>query len=581
MSENYKKNEKEIANDKANRIMNIVARKCAYFRANPQRFCSEYLGLKLKLFQKILIYAMMHNNYFMYIAARGQGKSYLTALFLIVRALLFPKSKLIVSAPTRSQANEVLLKIIDDFMVESDILATEVLKYNVGQNSGAIYFKNGSWIRSCTSSDTSRSLRANILLVDEFVKVDPVIINTVLRKFLTSPRQPGYLKKEKYKHLQERNKELYLSSAWYKSHWSFLKLKSYFVNFLSEKKKYFLCALPYQVSIAEGLLSIEQVEDEMSEKDFDAITFEMEMEAMFFSDTDGTFFTYSDISKRMKLKDPFYSFESGVKQVIPDLIPGERRFLSADIALMASKKHNNDASSIMVNRAIPNQSGTSFISNFVYMNSYEGMTTDDLALIIRRAFYYFKCTDLVIDAQGVGTGVYDLLIKDMYDPETGENYDALTCCNNKDMADRCKVLTARPVIWSIKAGASFNNEMCTLLRMGFQNGKINLLMDKDVIEDHLRSKIKGYQKMQPSEQLKYKVPYIQTSLAINELINLESDTSGVNIKIKEKSGARKDRYSSMGYNFWATTQCERELVKSTEDKFDTTKFCVSSIKFDL
>ena len=32
------------------------------------------------------------------------------------------------------------------------------------------------------------------------------IIDGVLRKFMTAPRQPGYLKKPEYKHLQERNK---------------------------------------------------------------------------------------------------------------------------------------------------------------------------------------------------------------------------------------------------------------------------------------------------------------------------------------------------------------------------------------
>lgn len=62
---------KDIEQDKAQRIMNIVAWRCAYYRANPQRFVSEVLGIHLKLFQKILIYAMMHYNFVMYLAARG------------------------------------------------------------------------------------------------------------------------------------------------------------------------------------------------------------------------------------------------------------------------------------------------------------------------------------------------------------------------------------------------------------------------------------------------------------------------------------------------------------------------------
>lgn len=68
-----KKSEKEIANEKSERIMNGIAAWAGFYRANPQRFVKDYLNINLKLFQKILLYAMMHNNFFMYIAARGQG----------------------------------------------------------------------------------------------------------------------------------------------------------------------------------------------------------------------------------------------------------------------------------------------------------------------------------------------------------------------------------------------------------------------------------------------------------------------------------------------------------------------------
>ena len=61
---------------------------------------------------------------------------------------------------------------------------------------------------------------------------------------------------------------------------------------MDETKKYFICGLPYQISIKEGLLSREQIEDEMSETDFDPTKFSMEMETLWFGDTDGAFFTF-------------------------------------------------------------------------------------------------------------------------------------------------------------------------------------------------------------------------------------------------------------------------------------------------
>ncbi len=66
-----KKNQKEIEKAKQERIMETVAWRAGYYRANPQRFVSEVLGIQLKLFQKILIWCMMYYNFTMYLAARG------------------------------------------------------------------------------------------------------------------------------------------------------------------------------------------------------------------------------------------------------------------------------------------------------------------------------------------------------------------------------------------------------------------------------------------------------------------------------------------------------------------------------
>ena len=62
--------------------------------------------------------------------------------------------------------------------------------------------------------------------------------------------------------------------------------------------------------------------------------------------------------------------------------------------------------------------------------------------------------------------MFDFICKDQYDPETGETYKALNCCNDEDMEARCKVKDAARVVWSVKATANFNNEICVLLRNG-------------------------------------------------------------------------------------------------------------------
>lgn len=560
------KTQTEIEKDKQQKIMETVAWRAGYYRNNPHRYVIDVLGLSLKWFQQILLWCMMHYNFVMYLAARGQGKTYLTALFCCVRCILFPGTKIVVSSGTLKQANEVLLKIQDDFMKQSSILRSEIEKCNIGQNDASIYFKNGSWIKTRTSSENSRSARANCIVVDEFRMVDETVINTVLRKFLTSPRQPKYLRKPEYAHLQERNKEIYMSSAYFKSSWAYKKAQSYTLNFFDDTKKYFICGLPYQVSIREGLLSRSQLEDEMSEADYNELVQQMEMECLWFGDTDGSLFKFDELTARRRLRKAFppLSFCND-KITIPKLTATGKRILSIDVALMKStKKKKNDASAIYINDLIQ-VNDTAYQSNFVYGETFEGLKTDELGMIVMKYFYEYQCTDLVLDTNGIGLGVYDFITKNQICQENGKRYKAMTCINDKDMAERCKVRDANKVVWSVKANANFNNEICVLLRNGIQNGKINFLIPEQDADSSLKETYKGYFKMSPTEQAKLKMSYIQTTFAVYELIKLDHEVKNGNIKVKEVEGMRKDRYSSIAYSYWCACQLELKLKPQTQN----------------
>lgn len=566
------KSEQQIANEKAEKIMNGVAIWASYYRHNPQRFVKEYLNVQLKSFQKILIYAMMHNNHFLFWACRGLGKTWLVSLFCVVRCILYPGTKICVSSGTRGQANEFISKILDDFCKlydwGSDNLRNELVMNQccVGANKAEVHFKNGSWIKVVTASDSGRGNRANLLILDEFRMIDKNTVDTVLKRFMGNPRQPAYLSLPEYKNkeeLLETNIEMYMSSAWLKSHWSYNKSKAYTVNLLGGREGYFVCALPYQMAIKEGLKKRIEIEDEMSEADFDKMLFDMEMGCLPLGNSENSFFGFDDIIACRTLRSPCYYENKYCKNKIPDLITNERRILSVDIALMVSQKHNNDATSIMINRAIPKNNN--YVANIVYLESHEGLLTNELALRLRKLYNDFKCTDLVIDASSVGSGAFDLLIQDMIDPQTGELYPALSVCNNKDMAARCKVANAPQVIWAIKASASFNTEICTLLRTGFQNRNINLLIQNIENEEHLKQD-KKYNQMSNEELWAYSMPYVETDALVNELVNLQSEFRGDNIKIVEQRNARKDRYSSLAYNYWVQRELSRKYLHKPKNK---------------
>jgi len=193
----------------------------SYFRANPHRFVSEYLMLKpFSWFQKILLFMMFKNNYFMWWASRGLGKTHLTALYCVVRCILYPETQICIASGIKAQALQVISEKIMDFKTKCPNIALEISDFRPNMQDARVDFHNGSWIKVVAANDNARSARANVIIVDEFRMVNEDIIRTVLRKFLTASRRPKFVDKVlpdgsmPYGFYEEPNTEIYLSSAW-------------------------------------------------------------------------------------------------------------------------------------------------------------------------------------------------------------------------------------------------------------------------------------------------------------------------------------------------------------------------------
>ncbi len=557
--------------NRINRILAGVSIWCAYYRSNPHRFAHDYLHLNLHLFQKILLVMMNWSSTTVFIGSRGIGKSFLSAVFCVIRCILYPGTKICIASGTRGQAINVLEKIILELKPNSPELAMEIddKQTKINGTNAQIVFRNSSYIKVVTASDSARGNRANLLLLDEFRMIAKDVIDTILRKFLTQKRMPRYeaLTKEERKaeYAKEKNKTMYLSSAYFVDHWSYLKCTDTCRFMIDDRKKQFVCGLPYQLSVSEGLLDAETVADEMAETDFNEIKFQMEYEALWYGNTDGSFFDYNSISKNRKIKYPMLpdslASKLGNSQNvrIPPKLNGEIRILSADIALMTSRKNNNDATAVFINQLMPTKAGR-YTSNIVYADVCEGLRTDDQALMIRKLFDEYQCDYIVLDTNGIGLGVYDCLARDIVDTETGEIYPAVSCCNNSEMAERCTVIGAEKVVWSIKASAQFNSDCAYLLREAFRSGRIRLLCT-EYEADEILSDIRGYSSLSATEKLELQMPYINTTLLVDELTKLQHEESGGKVRVFERTGMRKDRYSSLSYNYYVAVQLENKMSK--------------------
>ncbi|PEF30282.1 terminase [Bacillus thuringiensis] len=552
----------------------------AFYRANPHRFAKDYLGVNLFLYQKLLLWAMNKYNFFMYIAARGQGKSYLIALYCVIRAILFPGSNIVLASGTKGQARLIITEKIYKLKNDSANVAREISEFRTGANETYVAFKNGSKITAVPASDNARGFRANILIVDEFRLISKETIDTVLKPFLNVNRTPPYLQKPEYSHLSEENKEIYISSAWYKNHWIWESFKSY-LNGMIEGKDYFVAVLPWQLSVFHKLLSKKRVEQQRTEEDFDQMSWNMEYEALFVGENENSYFKLDDIQKCRTLPKAFYPptdrefVESkGTRKKLSNMPKqsGEIRIVSMDIALMGSNKSvKNDTTAFTLIRLLPE--GDEFRRDVVYMESLAGQHSELQAIRLKQLYYDFEGDYVAMDTNGNGISVFDSCTKILYDKARDVEYPAWTVINDEAMDERKMDKNAIPLIYSIKANSEINHKVATGLKGAFEKKKIRLLMnDIEAKEDLIETK--GYLKKSEEEKVYLLKPYVQATALTNELVNLVYRVANGYIKIEEVGTTTKDRYSSIGYGNYVATLLEQDILRTNLQNDEMLGFCL-------
>lgn len=279
---------------------------------------------------------------------------------------------------------------------------------------------------------------------------------------------------------------------------------------------------------------------------------------MFFGESTSAFFSFKDVSTQRKVgmpvyPKPFYKILGDPKIKYQTKRLGEIRLLGIDVATQGGSK--NDATAISLLQMIPTSYGYSRMAT--YMETLDGGHGQKQAIRIRQLYDDLDCDFVVIDTNGSGLTTADELSQDQFDTERNVMYDAWSYINDETMAARCSNPDAPKIMYSIKASAQFNSDAAVYLRDCMRRGKLKFLVDDaDGREWLINSKY--YLNLSPEEQVLFEAPFKQISAFVNEIVNLDYTLLNDKIKVKERSGARKDRYSSILYANYIAGEIERE-----------------------
>lgn len=557
-----------------------------FFRRNLHRFAMDYLGLKLHLYQIIMLYLMGVNQFIVVIASRASAKSFIIALYACCRCILYPGSWIVLSSATKGQSKLLVSeKIQKELMNLSPALRKEILKIKDNQNEVIVYFRNHSTITVVPASENGRGYRSNVIVREEFRQIKKYVDDSILSPFQVI-RQVPYLKDDYYANvseLQEEPVDIYISSSWFDNgqNWMWGIVDQAYDEMLKGKAS---CLLAFDESIAlmHKIKTMRYFQTEKKKQD--PITWQLEFLNTRLKENRFAFFTYSMLQQNQRAKRPFYprtllDFKAGRKN--PYDIPkqnGEIRIVACDMAFVENKKNDNSIFSCM--RLLPEYTTYSRESSsdieidngyrriVSYLESVQGGDVTRQAIRIRQLFEDFGADYIVLDMRNAGIAIYDLLAKVMYDEERGVEYSPLSCMNDDAVANRIKIEGALPCIFVVNATQKLNSDIALDFRRVLDSNKIDLLITFEQASEEYLLNVKEYVgAIDGATQAFYEAPFLETQALISETTDLvyeKKEQTGA-IVIHEQGTNRKDRYTSCSYGSYFASLLEKDLISRNDD----------------
>ena len=554
-----------------------------FFRENLDMYAEIYFGFALYPYQHLELYELNKNTLIDITGSRATAKTYIIAIFAVCKASLYPNSKIVICSATKGQSKLVVSeKIKNELMSQSPMLCREIKSIKDNQNDVIVYFRNGSTIKVLPSSENARGNRSTVTIYEENRMIDKFIIDSVISPFAIIRPVP-YLKYEEYADLVEEPTEVYISSAWYASHWMNALIQDTYKAMLKGEKQCVI-GLDYSVSLKHKIKTKNQILKD--KRKFDPITFRIEYNNEMIKENTSAFFTYKMFTDNQRNKKPLYPrFDVDVlsKRKNPYSVSkqqGEIRILSCDMAFAEGKHNDNSIFTCM--RLIPesttytvqSEGGTSkeisqgYRKIVSYIESIQGGDITKQAIRIKQLYEDLSCDYVVLDTRNGGLACYDLLAKVMYDESRDKEYQPWVCINDDSIANRIKTIGALPVLFAINASQKLNSEIANEMRIALTNNMIDFLIPFNEAVESTLTKIPEYMSaIDVDTQLFYEQPYLETQELINECVELtyeRKEQTGL-IVISEQGANRKDRYTSVSYGVHFASLLEQDLLSDNSD----------------
>lgn len=533
-----------ISEERVRAIMPQVRDTIAFYREYPDLFIDFIKGpdsnFKFYFYQRIFLRVVMRHRKVYATFPRAYSKSFLSMMVLMLRCILYPGCELFITTGGKEQAASITVAKIDEICRLIPALNNEI-NWDRGvskksKDSVEYVFKNGSKINILAARESSRGQRRTGGLMEECVLIDQNALNEIIIPTTNVDRRLP----DGSRHPEEvvNKSQIYITTAGYKNSFAYEKLIELLVESVLEPDKTMIMGGTWETPVTEGLLNEDFVEELKMSGTFNEASFEREYCSVWSGDAENAYFSSDIFEKHRQLLQPEYEYSG-------------RSSKTAYYVLGIDVGRKGCTSEVMIIKVTPQVQGAA-IKTLVNLYSFEEEHFEDQAIKIKRLFFKYKARVCAIDANGLGIGLVDYMVKTQIDPETGDTLPPFGVENDDEgFYKKFKTdETIKDAMFLIKANAPINTEAHTYVQTQLSSGKIKFLIDEREAKIKLMSTKLG-QEMSPDERAEKLMPFTLTTVLKDQMMNLVEDNEGVNIILKQNNkGIKKDKFSAFEYGLY-------------------------------
>ena len=554
-----------LSEERVREIIPVARQYIAFWREYPDLFVDFMAGgenrpkeaLRLFFYQSVFLRAAMRYKYVYAVFPRAYSKSFLAVLILMIRCILYPGSKLFVTSGGKEQASGIMKEKVQEICTLVPAFRNEIDwgrgKTLEGKDYCKYIFTNGSYMDNIAARESSRGKRRHGGLVEECVGVDGTILNEVIIPVMNVSRRAADGTKDEDEVLYKA--QIYVTTAGWKNTFAYDKLIQILVNEIIQPDKAMIMGGTWRIPVLMKLLDKNFIKDLKLDGTFNESSFEREYESRWSGTIEDAFFRADFFDRNRILNQPEYEYSG-------------RSAKNAYYILSVDVGRKGCDTVVCVFKVTPQAMGTS-LKTLVNIYTLHNEHFEDQAIKLKQLYYKYKARRLVIDANGLGIGLVDYMVKTQIDPETNDTYPDFGVENDTD-GEYKKFRTAAcefDALYLIKANAPINTEAHANAQTQLSSGKVKLLIDERVAKIKLLGTKRG-QEMKPEERSNYLHPFTLTSILKEEMMNLREENEGVNIILQRANKSiQKDKFSAFEYGLYYIKQEEDSKKRKRKRNF--------------